>query len=372
MSRKEILRNNIWNIVFFLLLFILTAVIFALILSAQSKEQEKPTIVGGVFIGSVSDNGWNQSHYEGLKQSCDELGHTLEIAENVSETEEECQKAVDALVQKGCQVIFLTSDGFGNNVREVIAAYPSIVFYTISPEAEEPNVTTYYGRMYQSRYLAGILAGSMTKTNVLGFVAAMRNAQVDRDVNAYLLGARSVNPKAKVVVRVTGSWADEPKEHREAEALIDQDGADVLTFHSSTPETLEVAEERGIYSVGYNCKAKPYSDNLLTCVMFHWNILYKAILRDFARGSVRGTGYYWWGIGEGAVGLDRISPLVKEDAQRKVLTVRNDFDAGRDVFMGQIKSNDGTVMCRKDERMSDEALLFDMKWFAEGVEIEAD
>ncbi len=369
---KTRLRDNLWTIIFFLLLFILAVMILVLIYSVQEQNQPEQTAVGGVFIGSVADDGWNQNHYEGLKEACDGLGLSLETAEYVSETSKECRIAVDGLVKKGCRVIFLTSDGFGSNVADVIEDYPDIVFYTISPEASAKNITTYYGRMYQVRYLAGILAGSMTETNVLGFVAAMRNVQVDRDINAYTLGARQVNPDAVVKVRLTGSWFDGQKEREAANALIDEDGADVLTYHSSTADTIGVAEKRGVYSIGYSRMGEHYSDRYLTAVVFHWDVLYEAILQDYLKGSIGKTTPYWWGVTEGAVGIDRFSPLVDEQIIGKLRDVRSGFEEGQDVFLGQIRRDDGKVMCRKDERMSDQALLFDMKWFVEGVEINAD
>ncbi|MBQ9632537.1 MAG: BMP family ABC transporter substrate-binding protein, partial [Lachnospiraceae bacterium] len=273
---------------------------------------------------------------------------------------------------KGCQVIFLTSDGFGSNVEDVIKAYPQIVFYTISPEAEESNATTYYGRLYQARYLAGMAAGMMTRNNVLGFVAAMDNAQVARDVNAFMLGARSVNPDVKLVVRFTGSWFNTAAEHKAAMKLIEKDHADLLAYHTSTSETVGVADEKGVYSIGYNMMEKSYSQLYLGAVVFHWEILYRSILQDFARGSVRGTGYYWWGVSEGAVSWEKESDLLGDDIIQRIEEERKGFDEGNDVFMGEIRRNDGRVMCRKKERMSDDALLRNMNWFVEGVEIEED
>ena len=369
MLTREKLKENIWSILFFIALAVLLVILVHLINTMQKDGHEKGKIVGGVFIGSLRDGGWNQSHYEGLRETCDELGLTLETVEYVKEQEEDCQKAVDELVEKGASVIFLTSDGFGDNVRTVIESYPDIMFYTISPESTAKNVATYYGRMYQMRYLAGMLAGWMTRTNVLGYVAGMDTPQVDRGVNAYLLGARSVNPDVVVKMRLTGTWFDSGKERQAAAELIEKEGADVLTNHSSTANTVDVAEEKGVYSIGYNCMKTAYSDHFLASLTFHWNVLYRAILKDYLRGSVVGKNSYWWGTEEGVVGIEKFSPVVNRKMKRQLSEEGKRFEKGFDVFLGEVKRADGKVMCRKDERISDESLLFDMNWLVEGVEL---
>ena len=221
------------------------------------------------------------------------------------------------------------------------------------------------------RYLSGMIAGGMTQSNILGYVAAMDNQQVDRGINAYLLGARSVNPDARVRVRFTGAWYDTEKEKEQAQALIDE-GADVLTHHSSTPETIRVAEANGVKSIGYNCVDPQFSDRFLASLVFHWDVLYKYILQDYLKGGAQIDVSYWRGASEDVVAVEDISPLVEVDIASDVRKVRKSFDNGFDVFLGEIKSSDGVVMCREDERISDEGLLFGMDWFVEGVEIETE
>ncbi len=369
MTLKEKVKDHIWDILFFLLLVILSGVMVLLIAMLRGDEPIKNNIVGGVFIGSIADDGWNESHYKGLKQACDEFGKELRIVEYVSETEKSCRAAVEELAKEGASVIFLTSDGFGNNVKSVIEDYPGIFFYTISPEAELKNVKTYYGRMYQMRYLSGIIAGRMTKTNILGYVAAMDNTQVDRGVNAYLLGARSVNPDVVVKVRMTNAWYDTEKEKEAAQYLIDE-GADILTHHTSTDYTVRVAEKNGVMSIAYNSINGMDSDMILASLLFRWNVLYRAILRDYIRGGAPTGRMYWWGILEEVVTLEDISPLVDEGTLLKIEEERERFDEGYDVFLGKVVRADGQVMCRKEERMGDDALLFGMNWFVKGVEVE--
>lgn len=371
MLNKEKLRDNLWNIIFFVLLFTLAIVILGLLVSVSGKKNEDKNLVGALFIGSVNDNGWNETHYLGLKAACDETGCPLKLKEYVKENYKDSKEAIDELVGKGCSIIFLTSDGYGSELYQIFDEYPQIMFYTISPESDRDNVTTYYGRMYQMRYLSGIIAGKMTESNILGYVAAMDNGQVDRGINAYLLGARSVNPNAVVRVKMVGAWYDREKEKKLAGELIEE-GADVLTYHSSTDDTVQVAEEKGVYSIGYNDLETAYSENNLATIVFHWDVLYRAIIRDFMRGEIGKNDSYWWGATEGAVNIEKLSSLISGETLSQMGEARNMFDEGSDVFVGRIVRNDGKVMCRKDERMGDEALLMDMNWFVEGVEVDAD
>ncbi|MBQ7677458.1 MAG: BMP family ABC transporter substrate-binding protein [Lachnospiraceae bacterium] len=372
MIKKKNLRDNLWSVLFFVALLLLTILMIVLIGTLQSSEPEKGKIVGGVFIGSVSDGGWNENHYKGLQKACDAYGLTLITEEFVDEKEEACEKAVKSLVDRKAAVIFFTSDGFGDNVKRVVESYPDVAFYTISPESGASNLTTYYGRMYQIRYLAGMIAGQMTRTNVLGYVAANSNVQVDRGVNAYLLGARSVNPDVVVKVRMTGTWFDEEKERVAAQALIDEDGADILTHHTSTSNTVDVAEANGVMSIGYNCTKTQYSRNFLASLVFYWDALYKAILRNYIKGSAPEGDAYWLGATEGVVGIENFSPYVTEAMKGQIKRKRASFEKGNDVFLGEIRCVDGTIMCRPDERISDHSLLFDMNWFVEGVEVDGE
>ena len=362
------IRENIWLVFFGILVAALFSIVL-FILFSNRPQIEKPVKIGGVFIDSIEDDGWSEIHYEGLSEACKELDLPLEIVEHVDETAEATAPAVAELVSKGCNVIFLTSGGFGNNCRKIIESYPNVVFFTVSTECDASNVYTYFGRIYEMRYLAGIIAGSMTKTNVLGFVGGTNTPQVDRGVNAYYLGAKSVNPDVKLKVRFIGSWSDEQAEREAAEKLIFEDGADVLTFHASHPVTIDVAEENGVYSIGYNSVKKEYSDNFLTAVVFEWKPLYDEMITDYLKGDIDRSATYWRGTQNGVVDLSPISEKVPDDIFPLIEENEEKFKSGWDVYMGNIYRNDGVKMCDENERISDDALLFKMDWFVQGVEV---
>ena len=358
-----------WNIIFLSLLGVLTVIITLLIISFREHTQHTEDIVGGIFIGSVNDGGWNESHYDGLSMVCEELELKLITEENVAEETEAVRTAVDELVKNGATIIFLTSDGYGDNVREVEESYPDVSFYTVSSESHAANVNTYFARMYQTRYLSGMLAAKYTKTNILGFVAGISSPQANRGINAFLLGARSVNPDVVVKVRFTDSWLDAEAEKEAARRLVEEDGADVLAYHVSESTTVSVAEELGVYSIGYSIIYGDYSDKLLCNVDYRWDVLYREMIQDYLKGDVNKSTPYWRGLGDGAVAIDRISPIVDEETKNMLLMKHNSIDGINDVFMGEIYDNEGRLRCEKGERISDEALLFDIDWFVEGIEI---
>ena len=371
-SRKHMwkqIKEYRWNIIFFSLLGVLTIIITLLIISFKEHTQQTKDIVGGVFIGSVKDGGWNESHYNGLSMACEELDIELITEEYVAEETEAVKEAVDDLTEKGATIIFLTSNGYGDNVREVVESYPNISFYTVSSEAYAANENTYFARMYQARYLSGMLAAKYTKTNILGFVAGISSPQVNRGINAFLLGARSVNPEVVVKVRFTDSWLDAEAEKEAARKLVEEDGADVLAYHVSESTTVSVAEDLDVYSVGYSIIYGDYSDKLLCNVDYRWDVLYREMIQDYLKGYVAKSTPYWKGISEGAVAIDRISPIVDENTKNLLLMKYNSIDGIHDVFMDEIYDNEGNLRCNEGERISDGALLFDMNWFVEGVEI---
>ena len=362
------IRRNIWLIVFMLMLLALVAMGSVLVYS-MLPEQEEETKVGAILISSKNDQGWSQAHYEGLVTACASVDKELIVVENVQETPESAGPAIESLIDQGCRVIFLTSDGFGDNMLPIVNAHPKVVFYTISNEANADNMTTYYGRMYQMRYLCGMIAGSVTKTNVLGFVAGMDSIQAKRAVNAYLLGARSVNPEAVVKMCFTDTWTGRSEDKKAARFLVKEQGADVLAYHSSFSYTVEAAEEMGVYSIGYISVNEKHSPLFLTAPVFHWDVLYEKILQDCIRGNANSIKYYWWGAPKGLVSLAPYSVLVDKNTRSLVENTMRNYDEGWDVFAGEIRRNDGFLMCRPDERIGDTGLLYHMDWLVEGVEV---
>lgn len=223
--------------------------------------------------------------------------------------------------------------------------------------------------MYEARYLAGMVAGGMTSSNVIGYVAAFPIAQVVRGINAFALGAQSVNPDVEIAVHWTETWYGPSIEQEQAESLIER-GADVLTMHQNSPAVLQVAEEHGKMTIGYHSDMRAFAPTAaLTSAVWHWDGLYQLLAEDLLAGSWQSE-QIWWGMKEGAVGLaplsDRVPAALVEEVERQ----RQAIVAGQlRVFEGPIRDTAGAVQVPSGRLMSDADLLT-MDFFVQGVESE--
>lgn len=348
--------------------FLVLSVILVLIVRLGSEKEEKEVNIGFIMSGSISEAGWNGMHYKGVYEACDELGARLLVKENVKEFSGQCEKALRELADEGAQIIFLSSYGYSEEVCEVVREYPQITFYANSSEYHEKNMTSYFVRMYQARYLSGIIAGMQTKSNQIGYVAAMPNNEVNRGINAFALGVKRVNPTARVVVAWTGAWDDAQRETEEANHLIQDAKADVLTYHQNQTCVAKAAEEAGIYSIGYHIAAEGFSERYLTAVICNWNMVYQQMIRESMQGKGNSKDNYWIGLEKDAVGLSDYSESVSEEAKAEVKAAVEEIMNGRDIFSGEIYDRAGVLRCGENESISDEMLLEQFNWYVEGVE----
>lgn len=328
--------------------------------------------VGLVLTGTTTDNGWNESHYNGVVSACKELGTELIVKENIAEGTGDCERAVHDLAKKGAKMIILSSYSYPGEVKSVIESYPHIAFYGISSDYSSENMTSYFGRMYQARYLAGIIAGMQTKTNSIGYVAAMPNNEVNRGINAFALGVKSVNPDAAVYVRWSNSWDDDKSEISCTEKLINDKKADVMTYHQNRHNVAITADKAGVFSIGYNQSAEGLSDKYLTAAVWDWESLYYQIIREYVQGKPNTVKQRWFAISSGAVGLTQLSPAVSEEAVKAYNAAKNELMVTDNIFAGVIYDNNGVKRCDSGERLSDDTLLTAMDWYVDGVVIYED
>ena len=336
--------------------------------SFQLPETERRIVVGCVLVGARDDKGWNESHSTGLSNACRSYDCDFMVREYVAESETAVYDAVKELVDDGANVIFLTSFGYGEYMDEIAQKYPRIAFFGISGEGAAKNSTTYFARLYQARYIAGIIAGAESKTGILGYVTSTPNPQSNRGINAYAMGMRVANPKARLIVRFTGSWENEEAE-RESVILLLEKGADVITYHETRPYAIQEAEKLGLMTVGYDAVYEKYSDRFLTAAIYNWKVLYEKVLGDYMSGRTNFSISYWLGFEEGAVDLYPLSPLVSAKTASLASVEKERIVKERNVFSGVIYDNQGTLRCDQDERISDHELFTGMNWFIEGVEI---
>ena len=360
MKNNKLLQRILLAAIGVVLVVLLIGIFFA---GNGKKEKVK---VGLILTGSIDEQGWNGAHYQGVRYACDKLGTELLVKEHVPEEEESCETAIHALVKEGASMVILSSYAYPTLVREMIQSYPKVAFYGISAEYYGENLTSYFGRMYQARYLAGVLAGRMTERDSIGYVAAMANSEVNRGINAFTLGVRSVNPDAQVHVVWTDSWDDEEKEVAAVQQLIKEAEVDLLTYHQNQHFVAIAADEAGIYSIGYNETEEGLSERYLTASVWNWKELYCKIIRELLVGEANSVKRHWFGIETGVVGLGEYSPLVTEELREELEEVKSLLKGNR-VFSNEIYDNTGMLRCDVGESLSDEILLEKMDWYVEGV-----
>ncbi len=348
---------------------IVVAITLILAFSFRSEENGDSRKIGYIMTGSTDEYGWNGMNYEGIEAACKKLGAQLVVKENVGDGMGMCAQAVSELAESGAGMIILSSYGYPSEVKDVITEYPEISFYGNSADFYSDNMSSYFGRMYQVRYLSGIIAGFTTENNKIGYVAAMANDEVNRGINAFTLGVKRANPEAEVTVIWTGAWDDGEKAVQAAETLIREENIDLVTYHQNKDYVIEAAERAGIYSIGYNAVSENCSEKYLTAAVWDWEQLYTDIVKDFIQGKANERQHYWLGIDKGAVSLSEYSSLVSEEARAEVEKARDEILLGNDVFSGEIYDSEGTLRCGKDEFISDSALMSDFDWYVDGVRI---
>ncbi|RLC90275.1 MAG: BMP family ABC transporter substrate-binding protein [Chloroflexi bacterium] len=319
-----------------------------------------------VYIGPPGDLGWTYEHERGRKTVEEHFGDQVELTyvENVPEGPD-AARVIRQYAQDGYDMIFATSFGYMDPTLEVAQEFPDVKFEHCSGYKTADNMATYFGRMYQPRYLSGIVAGSMTQNNNIGYVAAFPIPEVVRGINAFTLGVRSVNPDAEVHVVWTSTWFDPVKEREAAVALLDA-GSDIIAQHQDTTEPQKAAQERGMLSIGYDSDMRNFvGDTVLTSPIWNWGSYYVQTVQNAIDGKWE-THQYWGGLEDGVVQLADFSPRVPQDVRDKVEAAKQKIIGGEDVFCGPINDQEGNEKIAAGQCMSDGDML-GMDWFVEGV-----
>ena len=344
------------------LLIMLLVLLWAL---PAAMAAEKNIKVGFVYVSPIGDAGWSYAHDLGRKAIDALPGVTTSYVEAVPEGPDS-ERVMRNMARKGYGLIFATSFGYMDSMLKVAKEFPKTVFMHCSGFKTAPNMGNYFGRMYQARYLSGMVAGAMTKSNVLGYVAAFPIPEVIRGINAFALGARAVNPKAQVRVVWTKTWYDPATEKEAAKSLLDV-GADVIAQHQDSPGPQEAAQEKGVYSIGYNSDMSAFAPKAhLTAPIWNWAPFYKQVVEQVRQGTWK-AGSTWWGMKEGIVDLAPFGPMVPEKVRQMVLAKKAELKAGQDdIFAGPIRDQSGNIQVAQGKKASDADLL-GMKYFVQGV-----
>lgn len=333
-----------------------------------SEVTREETIVGVVMHGQIDDDGWTQSHYESLENVKEELNLNLIYRTN-TKSEEKAEQVIEELIDRGATIIIVTSYHLGDSIYKKAEEHPNICFLHAGGNKTRKNMVSYFGRMYQVRYLTGIVAGMQTDTNEIGYVAAMPVSQVIREINAFTLGVRSVNPNAFVHVEWMNSWNSDEVAANITIDLLNEYPIDVITYHHDSFETLRVAEEWGINSIGYNLDHSDiYKNTYLTGCVWNWDIFYRDQILKCLYGKFKGKSY-WNGIETGLVDLVPLTKNTKQgisevvEAQKSLLSERI-----WDVFDGPIIDQDGYTQVEDGFSISEDQMLHNFNWFVYGVD----
>ncbi len=346
-------------------LAIVTTLALGIALSVQAADKLK---VGFVYVSPIGDAGWTYQHDLGriaLEKAFPDKVETKYI-ENVPEGAE-AERVIRDLAQSGHGLIFTTSFGYMNPTLKVARLFPNTFFEHSTGYKTADNVGTYMCRFYEGRYLTGLDAGKMTKSNVLGYVAAFPIPEVIRGINAFTLGAQKTNPNIQVKVIWVNSWFDPGREREAAETLIVQ-GADVITHHTDSTAPVLVAEEKGVYAVAYHSDMSKYGPKAhLTATMHVWDKFYSKIAVDVLAGQWKSE-QVWGGIKDGMIEIAELNSAIPLETQKLVVRTKAKIAFGQfHPFTGPIKAQDGTVVAEEGKVLTDEALL-NMNYYVAGVQ----
>lgn len=339
-----------------------------------SKDKIK---VGVIHLSDPADgSGYTYTHdlgIQGMQQnlglSDDQIVRKINIPDSDADA---TRKAIKECIDEGCNIIFTTSWGYMETTAQMAEEYPDVYFsHGTGYMSNGKNFNNYFGRIYQARYLSGIVAGMNTKTNMIGYVAAMGsdNSEVTGGIDAFALGIYSVNPDAKVYVKVTNSWYDPEAEKQAAETLLDM-GCDVITQHCDTSYPQTLAQDRGVYGIGYNSDmSKEAPDACLCSVIWNWSAYYTSAVQSIIDGTWDGSNYYG-GMNENLVGITELADFCAEGTADRVKEAKKRIMSGElGVFDGVIETNIGDMIGEAGKTLDDATITGAVNWYFKTVNV---
>lgn len=321
-----------------------------------------------VYVGPKTDGGWSQAHDAGRLYVEEKLGDKVETAyiENVPEGAD-AARAIERFARSGCGIIFTTSFGYMDPTIEVAAKFPDVKFEHATGYKTAPNVSTYNARFYEGRYIIGQIAAKMSETGVAGYIGSVPIPEVVMGINAFMLGAQSIDPDFKVKVVWVNSWHDAGKEADAAKALIDQ-GVDILAQHTDSAAPMQIANERGIHAFGQafdQIQAGPEAQ--LTAIMDTWGNYYVKRIKAAMDGTWEGGQSIWDGLAEGILTMAPYTNM-PDDVKAMAEATEAKIKSGElHPYTGPINKQDGSVWLKEGEVAKDSVLL-GMNFYVEGIE----
>ena len=329
----------------------------------------EPLKIAFAYVGPVGDGGWTFAHDNARKAIEAKFGDKVKTSfvENVPESAD-AERVLRDMASQGNKLIFGTTFGYMEPMLKVAPDFKDAKFEHATGFKQADNMRTYDSRTYEGAYMAGIIAGTMTKSNTLGIVASIPIPEVIRNINAFTLGAQSTNPKIKTKVVWVNGWFDPPKETEAATALING-GADVLFQNTDSPAVLKTAEAKGKRAFGWDSDMTAYGPKAhLASAIINWGPYYIKATQEALDGNWKGGGGVWWGVKEGAIDIVSIAADVPAETSAKVAEVKKGLaDGTYSIWKGPIMDNTGKPMVAKDA-VGDDKYLSGMNTYVKGVE----
>ena len=328
----------------------------------------EPLKIAFAYVGPVGDGGWTFAHDNARKALEAEFGDKIvtSYVESVPEGADS-ERVLRDMASQGNKLVFGTTFGYMEPLAKLAPEFPDVKFEHATGYKTAPNLRTYDSRTYEGAYLAGIVAGQMSKTGELGVVGSVPIPEVIRNINSFTLGAQSVNPKIKTKVVWVNAWFDPPKETEAATSLING-GADVLFQNTDSPAVLKTAEEKGKRAFGWDSDMTAYGPKAhLGSAIINWVPYYKKSVNEALSGTWT-TGTAWWGVKEGAIDLISLAEDIPPETKAKVDTIKAGLkDGSFSIWKGPIMGSDGKEVLAKDV-IADDAFLGGVKFYVKGVE----
>lgn len=335
--------------------------------AAAPAAAKEPLKVAFMYVSPANEEGWSTQHDIARRAVEAKFGDKIKVTtvENIPENAD-AERVLRDLAQQGNKLIFATSFGYMNSVLKVAKEFPDVKFEHATGYKTAPNVANYSARFYEARYLAGKLAGATTKSNILGYVAALPIPEVLQGINAYTLGAQSVNPNVEVRVVWTSAWYDPGKESDAAKTLVGQK-ADVLTHHTDSPAVVAAGEDMKVPVISYNTSMKRIAPTmLLGGVVQSWEEFYTGRINAAMDGTWKSQSI-WGGIPEHMVNLVDIRSDAPQSVQDDIQAAYNKMAAREfSPFTGPIVTNEGQTVVEAGKTAPDDVLL-NMNWLVKGV-----
>jgi len=329
----------------------------------------EPLKIAFAYVGPVGDGGWTFAHDNGRKAVEKEFGDKVvtSLVEKVPEAAD-AERVFRDMVGQGNKLIFGTTFGYMEPMLKVAADNAGVKFEHATGYKQAPNLRTYDSRTYEGAYMAGVIAGAMTKSNTLGVVGSIPIPEVIRNINSFTLGAQSVNPKIKTRVVWVNEWFNPPKETEAAQSLING-GADVLFQNTDSSAVLQTAAKNKKLAFGWDSDMTAYAPEAhLASAVINWAPYYIKATREALEGTWKGGEAAWWGVKEGAIDIVSINAMVPADIQAKVETVKAGLkDGSFSIWKGPLLGQDGKAVL-KDGEVADDKFLGGVNFYLKGVE----